>query len=385
MKPNFSPLVAIAGAVALSLSSAAAIADAQKIAAEQSLPAAGSNAVNMADVAALMSAWESRIKASGAMSAAELQSWKQRNLSAFSTMTPEQLRMARGAQSVAELELAFIKAPVAAGVDFSLYQASGPSDVTFVGPAQRASGEAQKLGNETGEQLVFTPVTPCRIMDTRAFAGGLGAMAAAEERNFNIWNASSFASQGGSATNCGYGAIPSGSLKAVMISVSTVNQGGGGYLTLYPFGSANPAPNGVVNFYQPGYVQTAFAVVAGDLTTGAQSRIYSSNATDVIMDVVGYFARPTATSLDCQTWFAFTGFAANSGYQVVTSPSCSVGYTLLYSGCYTGGGGNTPGNYLQSTSQFDLATANAARCEWLVNGAAFTGRANAKCCRIPGR
>lgn len=57
----------------------------------------------------------------------------------------------------------------------------------------------QTLGATTSD-LVFTPITPCRIVDTR-LAGG--PIAGNFTRSFFAINTASFAVQGGSATNCG--------------------------------------------------------------------------------------------------------------------------------------------------------------------------------------
>ena len=56
------------------------------------------------------------------------------------------------------------------------------------------------LGALTND-LVYTPVQPCRIVDTRNTAAG--AIAANGTRNFVAFGISNFSSQGGSATNCG--------------------------------------------------------------------------------------------------------------------------------------------------------------------------------------
>jgi len=51
--------------------------------------------------------------------------------------------------------------------------------------------------------LTYTPLNPCRILDTRA-AGGGGPLAANVTRTFNGF-AANFSTQGGTASNC---AIP---------------------------------------------------------------------------------------------------------------------------------------------------------------------------------
>ena len=37
------------------------------------------------------------------------------------------------------------------------------------------------------KDLVYTPVTPCRVLDTRTSQGGTGAIAAGGTKHFKIW------------------------------------------------------------------------------------------------------------------------------------------------------------------------------------------------------
>jgi hypothetical protein len=64
-----------------------------------------------------------------------------------------------------------------------------------------ARAQAKALG-DADRDLVYTPVTPCRIVDTRLAAGG--TLTGGETRNWLASNPSgSFSVQGGDSTNCG--------------------------------------------------------------------------------------------------------------------------------------------------------------------------------------
>ena len=93
--------------------------------------------------------------------------------------------------------------------------------------------------------LVYTPVTPCRIFDTRTSAGGTGPIPAAGTKNFMILGQASYASQGGAASNCGITA--SINTAAVAVNFTVVSPATPGYITAYPFGTTKPTA-ATVNF-----------------------------------------------------------------------------------------------------------------------------------------
>jgi hypothetical protein len=68
------------------------------------------------------------------------------------------------------------------------------------GVISRALVRTKSLGDTT-DDLVYTPVVPCRIVDTRLSAGGV--FLPQTQRDWLAFSPGGFASQGGSATNCG--------------------------------------------------------------------------------------------------------------------------------------------------------------------------------------
>jgi hypothetical protein len=105
-------------------------------------------------------------------------------------------------------------------------------------------GATKTLG-EIANDLVFVPVTPCRILDTR-LAGGV--IAANTTRSFDVTAVSDYAIQGGAAGNCD-GAGAAGSFAIAAINFTVVNPvvgltGGGlpgtGFITAYPFLGTQP-------------------------------------------------------------------------------------------------------------------------------------------------
>jgi hypothetical protein len=92
-----------------------------------------------------------------------------------------------------------------------------------------------KALGDVSADLVFTPLQPCRVVDTRNTVEG--PVAAESERAFRALSIS-FTAQGGSATDCGTGSLSFAS--AVALSVTVVAPNRGGFATVYPFNTTRP-------------------------------------------------------------------------------------------------------------------------------------------------
>ncbi len=127
--------------------------------------------------------------------------------------------------------------------------------------------------------LLFVPVTPCRVADTRVPAGQFGGptMTAGSTRSFPI-------PQGGCS-------IPA-SAQAYSVNVTVVPDGPLGFLSLWPTGQPQPVAS-TLNSWGGIVVANAAIVPAG---TGGAVSVFVSNDTDVILDVNGYFAAAGAAS-----------------------------------------------------------------------------------------
>jgi hypothetical protein len=165
--------------------------------------------------------------------------------------------------------------------------ASGPA-----GAQERAAPRTLVLGKADGD-LVYTPVAPCRIIDTR-LAGG--AIAANATRSFVVAGNAGFAAQGGNATGCG---IPD-QAAAVMINFVAVGATGPGDLRAFAYAEpAPPAPlASVVNYSDIAGLNIANGVVVPTCNPGTTTCTFDIiiqadvSATDVAVDVLGYFAPP---------------------------------------------------------------------------------------------
>jgi hypothetical protein len=132
----------------------------------------------------------------------------------------------------------------------------------------------------TASALQFFPLTPCRIADTRNATGALGGPSLAENdsRAFPVQSSA-----------CG---IPS-TAKAYSLNITAVPHGSLGFLTAWPTGQAQPISS-TLNSSTGAVTANAAIVPAG---TGGDVSIFVSDASDVILDVDGYFAPPATGGL----------------------------------------------------------------------------------------
>jgi uncharacterized repeat protein (TIGR03803 family) len=124
---------------------------------------------------------------------------------------------------------------------------------------------------QPGSGLQFTPVTPCRLEDTRQTGNYIQG---GTTENFTI-------------PQLGGCNIPT-SASAYSLNVTVAPYGPLGYLTVWPAGLAQPLTS-TMNSRDGRTKATAVIVQAG--TNNAIS-IYASNATNVILDINGYFSAP---------------------------------------------------------------------------------------------
>jgi hypothetical protein len=138
--------------------------------------------------------------------------------------------------------------------------------------------------------LVYTPVTPCRIIDTRNAGTASGILAAGSTRGFIGWGAS-YANQGGAASNCNIPAITD--TAAIVVNFTVVSPSTGGYITAYPSGAAQPLAASL-NFNAADVKGNNAILKLNQTGTLTHFNIYTTSATHLVADVVGYYARPVA-------------------------------------------------------------------------------------------
>jgi Chaperone of endosialidase len=142
------------------------------------------------------------------------------------------------------------------------------------------------LGDSQAD-LVYTPVTPCRIIDTRV-AGG--AITAGTTRNFLV-TGTNYSAQGGKATSCG---VPYGPTTVAVVNFVAVNPGGAGNLRVTPFGTAMPLAS-IINFSAGMNLANGLVVPTcnpSSVTCTSDITIQADvSATQLVADVLGYYQR----------------------------------------------------------------------------------------------
>jgi hypothetical protein len=189
------------------------------------------------------------------------------------------------------------------------------------------AGTADPNSFSTG--LLYYPLPkPIRVLDTRAgqaaLYGGGGTFMAGQTKNYTL----------ASITYGGY-SIPAAA-KALVANTTAVSPAANGFLTIYP-GSADTSganrPSISSMNYRSGDVTTSGSYPT--LDAGGVANIYSVQATDVIMDISGYFAPAGTTDLNSSS---ITGFYYTPLAKPIRVLDTRVGAGALYSdGRFTAG------------------------------------------------
>ncbi len=125
-------------------------------------------------------------------------------------------------------------------------------------------------GEATGAR--YHAVAPSRLLDTRVAIGAPGAtVAAGATLNLQV---------------TGRGGVPATGVTAVILNVTVVGPGGGGYLTAFPTGDVRPLASNL-NFATG---QTAPNLVVAKLGGGGTVSLYNGGgAAHLVADVAGWY------------------------------------------------------------------------------------------------
>jgi len=142
--------------------------------------------------------------------------------------------------------------------------------------------------------LLFVPLTPCRVFDTRQGSAG-GPLAAGEIRGFVINGSSGFVTQGGNSGGCGVpaGAVPP-QATAVVLNLIAVSPAGPGDLRAWAYDQPEPLAS-VLNYASVPGLNIANGVIVPVAGTGLvpdDIKLHAEvSGTHVVADVTGYFTR----------------------------------------------------------------------------------------------
>ena len=215
-------------------------------------------------------------------------------------------------------------------------------------------------------QLVYTPVAPCRIVDTRV-AGG--TIAAGAVREFRV-TGGNLSPQGGDPNGCG---VPVGPATSAIINFVAVNPAGAGNLRAWAYTTPPVGPPGasVLNFAAVGMnIANGIAVPICDpseTTCTYDLRVQADGSgTHLVADVVGFFERFPKEQAHSFAVRAATAATFNVGGTCVHIPGAAVSITAPAAGrVYVHAHANVEVNHVNgSNDQITLSvTPTQAACE----------------------
>jgi hypothetical protein len=294
---------------------------------------------------------------------ADVHDWTRAMAPIFANSSLENLRRAANARSFEQMNDALLGPAAGGGATPKMRNVA---DRRFV---------AKQLGDD-GIDQTYTPITPCRVIDTRN-AGGV--IPANGSRNFEFTGRANFAFQGG-ASSCP-GLPLSGAVSAVALNVTVVFPNGDGFVTAYPFGQTRPLAS-TVN-YTSNDIRGNLALVplGRSLSSDFEVSIYSFAQTHIVADMVGYFAPPQATSFDCTAGDQDTVLIQPNS-ATTFSAECFQDPGLTYT--VVGGGCDVASDNARIVKSYNTDLLHTCRVRNDSN-TVIQATAIVRCCRVPGR
>ena len=228
---------------------------------------------------------------------------------------------------------------------------------------------------DRGGNLVYTPVAPCRLLDTRRPSARSGPLGPDGQRDFLVFDADLDSEQGGNPLGCNLPAA----VEAVAINLVAVDPMGPGFIIAWPAGQERPLAASL-NLI-PGQDLANQVTIGVNNAPGEQDMsLYAWAQTDVVADVVGYYARPESTPLACIDRYTAPWHVIEPGEtRTVTSSACGSDSSLVSGHCDTG-----EEDDLQVLNAMVVGATQSCRMR-NVGAVPHTVRVVLRCCRLPGR
>ena len=145
---------------------------------------------------------------------------------------------------------------------------------------------------DLNQDLVYSPVFPCRIFDTRNIGGvGLGTPPVNDQTNdYHVYgDGATMTAQGGNPACC---SVPTGKGEPVGISVNmaAIPVSPAGHLRVFPFQGTLPTAS-FLNYFSAGNVANSGLITTCYLCpgTGQDISVFNRNSSHSFADVMGYF------------------------------------------------------------------------------------------------
>jgi len=266
-----------------------------------------------------------------------------------------------------------------------LLKQAAPDIKSKVQAAATGRATAQALGDNSN--LVYKPLEPCRIMDTRnaqPASGVQGPLVGNQLYNVPgfITAGQNWGQYGGNATSdCGLTNPPGSSIHAVAIVITVLNPNFDAFVGVSDSNSLSTVLSNVALNYTHGQGLSTMYIVPQVASNTIYFALPAQLSVQLIFDVVGYYVRSDATALQCTTQAsAPAAIAGSGGTGNATSPACTAGYTLA-------GGSCDSSSFSMTLVSHEATGGNTAWFCSAINsgGASANLTATANCCRVPGK
>jgi len=246
-------------------------------------------------------------------------------------------------------------------------------------------GNGRDVTLEAIGNIVYKPLPPCRLMDTRAAAqasGVRGPITGGALRYIPgfIATGSNWGPYGGNEiSDCGVNDAVGTDVQAIAIVATILAPNFDAYLGMGDVGDLSSTLSTVALNFTAGQGISTLYVVPQERSKRIYFALPNQLSANLIFDVIGYFATSDTTKLECMTLPSPSSPVPGSGgVGDATSPSCGTNYTLLSGSC------NSDSLAMKLNSSRSLGQS------WFcsaMNAGAPTGNltAAATCCRVPGK
>ena len=250
----------------------------------------------------------------------------------------------------------------------------------------KAKGDVNPdLGFSGPSDLVYTALSPCRIMDTRSASGASGVQGPIVGNTLYsipgyITTGSNWSQYGQLAplSDCLLNSDVGGNIWAVAIVITILNPDFDAYLGVSDSSSLSTVLSKVaLNFTRGQGLSTMYIVPQG--SNNIRFAMPAGLHANLIFDVVGYFANAQASALDCVDGPAGTAVIADTATGTAVSGACAAGYNIV-------GGSCDPTVYAMRLAGSRHFNPQTWACDYPnQSGASRTVSSTARCCRTPGR
>jgi hypothetical protein len=252
---------------------------------------------------------------------------------------------------------------------------SGPStyaaETSIPGPGTAVFGD-------TDNEMVFTPIAPCRIVDTRGTGARTGVIAANTSRNFDLTTNAYTKGQGGATSGCT--GLPSFSYKAWAVNITATGYTLTGGLKAWPFLGTEPNAS-IINYSALIYP----AIANGQNLTGCYAcaddiviKAFTA-PTHVIIDVVGYYREAGVADASVSRVAGTLATFALNQQKFVNGGACPTGTSLI------GGEADVSNNSMSTSDDRQASSTTWTYFIWNESGGAATGTVYSRCMDTPVR